>query len=120
MLYQSGSIDMAAKCKIILILAGLLMLTACAGRGEQLLRQDYMVMTDDELLKYFYAIDEEVVGCQAAAGRTAVGVGTGYGTGGFRLGVGIQQRLATGCDLDALRQRRGEVRFELKKRGLSP
>jgi hypothetical protein len=111
---------MAANCRIILIITGLLILSACAGRGEHLLRQDYQVMDDDELLKYFYEIDEEVARCQASPGRTAVGVGTGYGTGGFRLGVGIQQRLATGCDLDALRQRRGEVRFALKKRGLSP
>jgi hypothetical protein len=102
------------------LLLGLVMITAgCASREAQLLRMDDQAMGDEELLQYFYQLDEEVAKCERRLGRTSVGVGTGYGTGGFGLGVGVYQAVG-GCDLDALRQRRGEVRFLLKKRGISP
>jgi hypothetical protein len=110
----------ATKWKTALLLLGLAIIAAgCASRGAQLLRLDYQAMSDEELLQYYYQLDEEVAKCEARLGRTSVGVGTGYGTGGFGLGVGVSQAVG-GCDLDALRQRRGEVRFLLKKREISP
>jgi hypothetical protein len=97
----------------------MIVVAGCASRGQQLLRMDHQAMGDDDLLRYYYQLDEEVARCQARAGRTSVGVGSGYGTRGFGLGVGVHQGVG-GCDLDALRQRRGEVRFLLNKRGISP
>ncbi|MDA8164077.1 MAG: hypothetical protein M0017_03450 [Desulfobacteraceae bacterium] len=110
---------MMADRKTALLLLGSLFIVGCAGRAEQLLRTDYRTMGNDDLLRYYYQVDEEVAKCQARADRTSVGLGTGYGGGGFGLGVGIQQGVG-GCDLDALRQRRGEVRFLLNKRGITP
>lgn len=113
---------MVKRMKTILLLGMAMMMIiagGCASRGEQLLRMDYQAMSDDDLLRYFYQLDEEVAKCQARVGRTSVGVGTGYGTGSFGMGVGVHQGVG-GCNLDALGQRRGEVRFLLNKRGISP
>ena len=95
-----------------------LIISGCAGQQKELLARDYAHMTNDELLKYYYQLSDEINQC--SSNRTSVGVGTGFGI--FRwlgLGVGVSHGIST-CNPDKLRQRRIDVRVELNHRGLNP
>jgi len=100
-----------------------LFLLSCSGTQEELLSKDYTKMTDDELLKYFYQIEDEIAKCENHSSGASVGVGGGHGWGhhgGFGgVGVGVSKGIG-GCDSEDLRARRVDVRLELKKRGLNP
>jgi len=77
-------------------------------------------MSDDELLEYYYKLDEEIAKCEKRSAESSVGVATGIGSGSiFGIGIGIPVNTSD-CNSDELRERRVEVRLMLKKRGLNP
>jgi hypothetical protein len=104
------------------MIGGLLLvcaLLACATADSELLARDYTQLSDEDLLRYYYDLDEEIARCERQADRASVGVGTGVFGRGVGFGVGYRQGVAT-CDSQALRQRRIDVRMALKRRGLNP
>lgn len=96
---------------------------SCSGTQEELLSKDYTKMTDDELLRYYYQLEDEIDKCENSDTGASVGIGGGRGWGsggGFGgVGVGVSKGIG-GCDAEELRQRRVDVRLALKKRGLNP
>jgi hypothetical protein len=110
---------MSVLKNIIPVMMVLLLISGCAGQQKELLAQDYMHMTNDELLKYYYQISDEIDRCVNESHRTSVGVGTGFGLGWLGIGLGVSKGVQT-CNPDELRQRRIDVRLELQKRGVTP
>lgn len=98
---------------IIVLAAG------CAGRQKDLLVQEYKPMRNEELLRYYYELSDEIDRCLDSQDRASVGVGTGLGLGRLGVWLGLSRPVAP-CNPDKLFQRRVEVRLELNRRGISP
>ncbi len=100
-----------------------LFLLSCSSTREELLSKDYTKMSDDELLKYYYQVEDEIAKCENRSSGASVGIGGGRGWGsggGFGgVGVGVSKDVG-GCNADDLRTRRIDLRLALKKRGLNP
>jgi hypothetical protein len=96
-----------------------LFISGCAGRQKELLAQDYLHMSDKDLLTYYYQLSEEIDRCLSESNRTSVGLGTGFGLGWLGIGLGVSKGIPT-CNADELRQRRIAVRIELQHRGVNP
>ena len=93
---------------------------SCASQGEDLLARDHTRMSDDELLKYYYQIEDGIAKCERPSSGASIGFGTGVGVGRrSALGVGVSKGVG-GCNSDQLRERRIDVRMALKKRGINP
>jgi hypothetical protein len=107
-----------------ILLVILLAVVGCAGAQRQLLQvDDWRSMPDEELLSYYFRLDEEIERCLARRTGAGVGVGTGIGTGigAGRIGLGIGvTRGISGCPTERLWERRALVRTELRSRGLIP
>jgi hypothetical protein len=96
-----------------------LFISGCAGQQKELLVQDYLRMTDDEVLTYYYQLSDEIDRCVSESNRTSVGLDTGFGLGEVGIGLGVSKSSPT-CNADELRQRRSAVRIELQHRGVNP
>ncbi len=109
---------MLAKC--IPVIMVVLIFTGCAGRQKELLAQEYMNMSNDRILQYYYELSEEIDRCMHEPARSpSIGIGTGFGLGWLGLGLGVSKNIHT-CDTDELRQRRIAVRLELQHRKIDP
>jgi hypothetical protein len=106
------------KTMILLVLCALL-LSGCAGSREALLARDYLHMTNDQLLAYYYELTDEIEKCAGESSRASVGVGTGFGFDWFGIGVGVSKGIPA-CNPEELRKRRIDVRLELQRRGITP
>jgi hypothetical protein len=108
---------------IIIIFLVPFSILSCSNRIDELLNMDYTKMSNDDLLRYYYQLDDEISKCEnkSSGGSIGVGGGRGWGSrGGFGgVGVGASKGIG-GCDSDDLRTRRIDVRLALKKRGLNP
>ena len=103
----------------LILLSAVVVLSACAGTGartQDLLQRDYRGMNDEELLTYYYQVNDQIA--REERGATGSSVGVGVGGGPFRVGVGTG--LTRVPIAEELRERRNEVRAELHRRGLSP
>lgn len=96
-----------------------LAVSGCAGRQKALLEQDYLHMTNDELLLYHDNLSVQIADCVRERDRASVGVGTGYGSGGVGVFLGLSRGIST-CDPQELIKRRNEVKEEMKRRGFNP
>lgn len=112
---------------MIVLITFLLTLAACAAkatRSEQLLATDYVSMSDDDLLLYYYQLENQIVADERASSDSSVsfGIGTGMFSGGSHFGGGVGMSTGTGSQYTAtvLRDRRNVVRLELRKRGVWP
>lgn len=103
----------------ILCIMALLLVSGCAGHRKELLSKDYTTMTNDELLRYYYELNDEISRCVNESSGASVGVGTGLGLHRFGLGLGLSHGVPT-CNPDKLRRRRIDVRIEMQHRGLNP
>ncbi|MBW1866594.1 MAG: hypothetical protein JRE58_02720 [Deltaproteobacteria bacterium] len=101
------------------ILSALFLASGCAGTGNNILDQDSSSMSDEELLKYYYQLEEEIAKCERQSDRASIGIGTGFGRRGIGFGLGVSQGIAN-CNADELRERRVDVRLQLKKRDVNP
>jgi len=112
---------MKTKRKIVLLLlliVAMFFASGCANQTKELLAEDYMKMRDDDLLRYFYRLNDEIERQEKPLGPE---LGFGIGTFGHRSAVGLGMETGTtGYTADELRKRRIDVRLELKKRGLNP
>ncbi|OPY16269.1 MAG: hypothetical protein A4E74_01932 [Syntrophus sp. PtaB.Bin075] len=100
------------------VVVTMFLLSGCASQTQALLAEDYTKMGNEELLRYFYRLDDEIERQEKAWGPE---IGIGIGTFGHHSGMGVGVGTGpTGYTADDLRNRRIDVRLELKKRGLNP
>jgi len=102
----------------LLIIVAVFLVFGCANKTKELLAEDYQKMSNDDLLRYFYRLNDEIERIEKQPGpQVSIGMG-GFGshTGG---GVGISSG-STGYAAEELRTRRIDVRMDLKKRGIVP
>jgi hypothetical protein len=91
----------------------------CATAGQEtayLLEQDFRIMGDEELLHYYDQLTDQIALVEGVATGTQVGVGYGREPFGIGIGTGVSRRAFA----EDLRERRSEVRVELRERGLQP
>ena len=89
-----------------------------ANKTKELLAVKYQEMSDNDLLRYFYQLNDEIDRLEKQSGpRVGIGIG-GFGshTGG---GIGINTGTG-GSSAEELRKRRIDVRLALKERGVEP
>ena len=102
----------------LLIVVVVVLVFGCANKTKELLAEDYQKMSDDDLLRYFYRLNDEIERLEKQSGPQV-----GIGIGGFGRhtvgGVGISSG-STAYTADELRARRIDVRMDLKKRGIVP
>ena len=103
---------------LFLIVASIFLVIGCADRSKELLAEDFTKMGNDDLLRYFYRLNDEIESQEKQSGPQ-VGIGMGSFGGGVGGGVGVTTG-GTGYTAEDLRARRIDVRMELKKRGLTP
>lgn len=89
-----------------------------------LLQQDYLKMTNTQLVDYEQKLSDELVN-SLRSGSSNVGVGFGFGSWGGNSGYGIRtDQWLGGSGEDSttreLRSRRDDVRNEMRRRGLLP
>lgn len=101
-------------CVMVALLVG-----GCAGHQKELLSKDYTAMTNDDLLRYYYDLNDEISRCVNESSGVSVGVGTGYFLHRLGVGLGLSRGVPT-CNPDKLRRRRTDVRIEMQHRGLNP
>jgi len=103
---------------LFLIIAAVAVGFGCAERSKALLAEDYKEMNDDELLRYFYRMNDEI---ERQEKQQAPQVNFGFGSFGRGSGVGVGVGTGnTGYTAEELRTRRIDIRMELKRRGLNP
>ena len=106
---------------LMFILTAVLIVLGCAGNSKDLLTENYKAMNNENLLRYYYTLNDEIERQEKQSGPQ-FGIGIG-GFGGHHGGVGGGAGVTTGGSgytADDLRARRIDVRLELKKRGLTP
>jgi len=111
------------KIRITMIIGLGMIMTAllcigCAGKSKELLAEDYKKMNNEQLLEYFYRLNDEIEKQEKQTGPSfGIGVGSyGRGVGG---GVGVGTG-GTNYTADDLRDRRIEIRMEMKRRNINP
>lgn len=110
---------------LIILLLGMLLLTVgCQSTRpttRQLLQEDYMQMTDAELLIYYQQLVEGIEEPSSGGGGFGFGIGVGIGVGSdSSVGLGASKGPEREYSTEALQQRRNQVRLELARRGLEP
>jgi len=115
-----GGHGMNRKTAIIalMFLVIALLLWGCASSSTELLAEDYKAMNNENLLRYYYRLNDEIERQEKQSGPQL-----GIGIGGFGRSVGGGAGVTTGSTgytADDLRARRIDVRMELKKRGITP
>jgi hypothetical protein len=103
---------------VFFMLAALFFIMGCAEKSKELLAEDYKKMNNEELLRYYYRLNDEIDKQEKQSGPQF-----GFGVGGFGSRGGAGVGVATGGPgyiADDLRERRIDIRVELQKRGLNP
>lgn len=107
---------------VALLFLSVLCLNGCAAKtAHPLLEMDTASMNDAALLRHYFDLDSAIASCEgSSAGDTTVSVGTGGGSGGAWGGISIGKIVGGGCDSSALRERKVDVRLQLRDRDLEP
>jgi hypothetical protein len=103
---------------LLIILTTVFFVLGCAGGSKELLNEDYKKMSNENILRYYYSLNDEIERQEKQSGpQFGIGIGSfGHGGGGgASVGTG-----GSGYTADDLRARRIDVRLELKRRGLTP
>jgi hypothetical protein len=102
----------------LLIIIAIFFFWGCAEKSKELLAEDINIMSNDELMRYYYRLNDEIERQEKQQGpQVGLGIG-GFGTrGGAGVGVGSG---GSGYTAEDLRTRRIDIRMELKKRSLNP
>ena len=109
---------------MILLLSMLLLTVGCQSTQpttKQLLQEDYVHMTDAELLDYYQQLTEGIEEPNSGGSGFGFGLGIGFGVGSSSsVGLGASKGPERAYSTEALQQRRNQVRLELARRGLEP
>ena len=120
--------DKTMKVKVatgLLFIFAFFVLAGCAGQSRELLGEnyDYKKMNNEQLLEYFFRLNDEIEKQEKQTGPSVGfgigGFGFGRGRGGIGGGVGVETG-GTGYIAEDLRQRRIEVHLEMKRRNINP
>ncbi len=113
---------------VIVILCGLV-LVGCMSAGPPsevtfLLEQDYLKMTNTQLVDYEQKLSDELVNSSRSSSGD-VGIGFGLGSWGGSSGYGVRtEQWLGGSSVNStareLKLRRDDVRNEMRRRGLLP
>lgn len=106
---------------LLFILSAVVFVLGCAGNSKELLAENYKAMNNENLLRYYYSLNDEIERQEKQSGPQ-FGIGIG-GFGGHHGGVGGGAGVTTGGSgytAEDLRARRIDVRLELQKRKLTP
>lgn len=101
-------------------------IVSCAGktRKQELLAQDHTQMSDEDVLLYYYQLNDEIETSERSTTGSAVSFGVGRGSygGGSRRhgGIGVSSGGSRNTVATELRERRNLVRLELGRRNLTP
>ena len=102
----------------VMLLAALGWIAGCAAGSQELLAENYRAMNNENLLRYYYRLNDEIESQEKKTGpQFSVGIG-GFGGsigGGAEVGTG-----GTRYTAHDLRARRIDVLMELKKREVTP
>ncbi len=102
----------------LLLTFAVFIIAGCASQSKEILAENYKSMTDEKLLEYFYRLNDEIEKQEKQTGPSfGIGIGGGSRGGGGGIAVGTG---GTGYTAEDLRQRRVEVRMELKRRNINP
>lgn len=112
---------------ICLVFCGLVLVGCMSGAPSEarfLLEQDYLRMTNTQLVDYEQRLSDELVS-SSRTGSGDVGIGFSFGSWGGSSGYGVRtdQRLAGSGENSTTRElrfRRDDVRDEMRRRGLLP
>ncbi|MFO7577866.1 MAG: hypothetical protein R6W66_09090 [Pelovirga sp.] len=110
----------------VLLVLGLTVLSGCSGhaaRTQDLLAVNYEALNDEELLLYYYELEDQIATVELSQTSPRISFGLGLGnysgrtatSGGVGISTGGRPEIATG-----LRDQRKRVRLELQRRELSP
>jgi hypothetical protein len=103
---------------LLLTIIAALFFLGCADTSKELLAEDYKKMNNDDLLRYYYRLNDEI---DKQEKQTGPSFGVGVGGFGSRVGGGVGVGTGgTAYTAEDLRARRIDIRMELKKRGLNP
>src|SRR3954466_1441559 len=93
-----------------IVVAAAFLASGCATTRDtrNLLQQDYHTMSNEELLRYFYELNDRIQ-VEERSGGTSVGVGIGGGP----LSLGVSKELSGGAASPDLRHRRVDVQVEM-------
>lgn len=116
---EKGRTEVCVPRCIVPFMIFFLFVCGCASHQKELLAKDYTVMTNDELIRYYYELNDEIIRCVNESSSAAVGVGTGFGLRRLGLWLGLSHGIPT-CNPENLRKRRIDVRIEMQHRGLNP
>ncbi|WP_321395031.1 hypothetical protein [uncultured Desulfuromusa sp.] len=112
---------------ILVILLTIGILSGCVNhkaKNQELLAENYQTLSNDDLILYYYKLKDQIEVVEQKRTGSSISLGLGLGSFGHRSGgsgsVGVttggsQRDIATD-----LRDRRNEVRVELKNRGITP
>ncbi len=110
-------INMYISIGILLILT-VLIIAGCAGSSTEILAEDFKKMNNDQLLEYFYRLNDEI---DKQEKQTSPSFGVGVGGFGRHTGGGVGVGTGgTAYTAEDLRKRRIEVRMEMKRRNINP
>ena len=102
----------------LLTIITVLFFWGCAEKSKELLAENYTIMNNEELLRYFYSLNDEIEHQEKQQSpQVSFGVGGLGSSGGAGVGVGLG---GSGYAAEYLKARRIDIRIELKKRGLTP
>jgi len=110
-----------------LIFCGIVLVGCMSGAPSEatfLLEQDYLRMTNTQLVDYEQRLSDELVNSSRTSSGD-VGIGFSFGSWGSSSGYGVRtdQRLAGSGENSTTRElrfRRDDVRNEMRRRGLLP
>lgn len=109
---------------LMILLFGLLLLSVGCRSSQptsgQLLQEDYLQMTDTDLLTYYQQLLERIEEPGGGGGGFGFGLGLGIGGGSGGVSLGASKGPQPTPPTEALQQRRNQVRLELARRGLEP
>jgi len=102
----------------MLLIFAALIIAGCASKSTELLAEDYKIMNNEKLLEYFYRLNDEI---EKQEKQSSPSFGIGIGGGGRHVGGGLGVGTGgTGYTAEDLRQRRIEIRLEMKRRNINP
>ncbi|MCK5826121.1 MAG: hypothetical protein KAG93_03745 [Desulfuromusa sp.] len=111
---------------ILIIILGLL--PGCAAdhsvKNKELLSQNYQTLSDEDLTLYYYELNDQIKAVERDNNNSSISLGFGMGSYGSNSGrsggVGVTSSGGHADGATNLRDRRNEVKLELKKRDLKP
>ena len=103
---------------LLLILTSFFFVLGCAGNSKELLAENYKAMNNENLLRYYYSLNDEI---ERQEKQTSPQFGIGIGSFGSNVGGGAGVSTGgSGYTASDLRARRVDVRLELQRRKITP